>query len=182
MSLYLCEKYLKGLSGIEIGGSSHNSFPIDALNVDRYAEMDTVYKKAEVEAVGWAKPVDIVAPGDDLPIPHKSQDFVFASHVIEHFPDPIRALKEWNRVARDYIVLVVPHRDRTFDRERRLTPLWEIFERHMNGFESNEDKHWTVWNLQSFLDMCEFYRFDVIDYQDPDDKVGNGFSVVIKAK
>ncbi len=53
-------------------------------------------------------------------------DFVFASHVIEHFPDPIRALYEWVRVTRRYIVLVVPHRDRTFDADRPLTSVAEL--------------------------------------------------------
>jgi hypothetical protein len=59
------------------------------------------------------------------------------------------ALLEWARVARRYLFLVVPHRDRTFDRDRPLTPLDELIERHRSGFTSDEDKHWTVWNAET---------------------------------
>ena len=110
--------------------------------------MDTVYKKAERANWGRATPVDIVAPGHELPLADKSVDFVFASHVIEHVPDPIAALLEWKRVAREYLFLVVPHRDRTFDRDRPVTPVSELVERHEAGFESEEDRHWTVWTLR----------------------------------
>ena len=67
--------------------------------------MDTVFKQEEWDACGKKRPVDVVAPGDDLPFEDDSIDFVLASHVIEHFPDPIRALEEWVRVARRYVVV-----------------------------------------------------------------------------
>jgi SAM-dependent methyltransferase len=177
--LKLFHSYLDGLKGVEIGGAAHNDFKVDVLNVDRYAEMDTVYKDAERELWGRAKPVDIIAPGHELPLEDKSFDFVLASHVIEHIPDPIAALKEWARVARKYIVLVVPHRDRTFDRDRALTPLSELIERHESGFTSDEDRHWTVWTCETFLDLCEHIGFEVLEARDPDAKGGNGFALIL---
>jgi SAM-dependent methyltransferase len=123
--------------------------------------------------------VDIVAPGHELPLEDKSFDFVLASHVIEHIPDPIAALKEWARVARKYIVLVVPHRDRTFDRDRPLTPVSELIERHESGFTSDEDRHWTVWTCETFLDLCEHIGFEVLEARDPDAKGGNGFALIL---
>jgi SAM-dependent methyltransferase len=179
--LELFHSYLDGLKGIEIGAAAHNDFGIDALNVDRYAEMDTVYKDAERDLWGRAKPVDIVAPGHDLPLDDDSFDFVFASHVIEHIPDPIAALEEWRRVARKYVVLVVPHRDRTFDRDRPLTPLSELIERHESGFTSDEDRHWTVWTCETFLELCEHLGFEVLEARDPDVKTGNGFALILSA-
>jgi SAM-dependent methyltransferase len=174
--------YLAGLSGIEIGASAHNDFGLDAVNVDRFGELDTVYKKEERNLVGWARSVDLVAPGDDLPFADDAVDFVFASHVLEHFPDPIRALEEWRRVARTYVVAVVPHRDRTFDRDRELTPVDELLRRHEDGFDDPRDQHWTVWTLESFLDLCDRLGLAVVDSLDPDDKVGNGFIVVLDAR
>jgi SAM-dependent methyltransferase len=174
--------YLRGLKGIEIGAAAHNDFGIDALNVDRFGSMDTVYKRYEREMCGRAKPVDIVAPGHDLPLADKSVDFVFASHVIEHIPDPIGALLEWMRVARRYVLLIVPHRDRTFDFDRSLTPLSELIERHQAGFSSEEDRHWSVWTCESFLELCDHLGLEVIESRDPDRKAGNGFAVVLSAR
>lgn len=174
--------YLSGLQGIEIGAASHNRFYLDAINVDRYGGDDTVYKRAERRMAGRAVAVDVVAPGDELPFAEDSHDFVFASHVIEHFPDPIKALHEWVRVARKYVVVIVPHRDRTFDSERPLTSLEELLDRHRRGFTSDEDRHWSVWTCESFIAMCQAADLAVIDHQDPDDKVGNGFTVVIDAR
>jgi SAM-dependent methyltransferase len=174
-------RQLEGLRGIEIGASAQNDYGVDAINVDRYGSMDTKYKQEEWNVCGRKRPVDLVAPGDDLPFEDDFTDFVLASHVLEHFPDPIRALKEWIRVARDKVVVVVPHRDRTFDHDRELTPVDELVRRHETGFTSPKDEHWSVWTLESFVAMCERFGFRVIDSLDPDDKVGNGFIVAIDA-
>jgi ubiquinone/menaquinone biosynthesis C-methylase UbiE len=58
--------------------------------------------------------VDIVSPGDQLPLDDNSVDFVISSHVIEHFPDPIKALKEWYRVVKPggYLYIIAPRRIR----------------------------------------------------------------------
>ena len=176
----MVRSYLGGLKGIEIGGAAHNDFGIDALNVDRYDSMDTVYKQAEREVWGHAKPVDVVAPGHDLPLADKSFDFVFASHVIEHLPDPIAGLEEWTRVARRYVFLVVPHRDRTFDRDRPLTPVgssWSATRRlRLGGGPALERV-----DRETFVALCERIGVEVLETRDPDCKGGNGFAVVLSA-
>jgi SAM-dependent methyltransferase len=174
--------YLSDLQGIEIGASAHNDYGLDAINVDRYGELDTIYREEEWRLTGRRREVDVVAPGDRLPFEDDAVDFVFASHVLEHFPDPVRALKEWLRVARKYVVLVIPHRDRTFDRDRELTPVDELVRRHEEGFEDPRDLHWSVWTLESFLGLCDRLGFRVIDSLDPDDKFGDGFMVVLDAR
>lgn len=173
--------YLHGLKGVEIGAAAHNPFYLDAINVDRYAPDDTVYKQAERRVTGRIAHVDIVASGDDLPFRDDAVDFVFSSHVIEHIPDPIGALYEWVRVAKRYVVVVAPHYDRTFDAGRRLTTVPELLERHETRFTSSADMHWSVWSCESFLEMCVAAGLHVIDFQDPDDKVGNGFTIVLDA-
>jgi len=173
--------YLRDLKGIEIGASSHNSYYLDTLNVDRWGETDTPYKRMERRIALRAAKVDVVAPGDDLPFEDDSHDFVFSSHVLEHIPEPIRALVEWQRVARRYVVAVVPHQQRTFDVDRPLSTVDELLERHRSGFTSEEDLHWSVWTCESFLEMCDAIGLRVVDSLDPDDKIGNGFAVVIDA-
>ncbi len=174
-------RYLGGLKGIEVGASAHNNYHLDALNVDRWGESDTIYKKEERRLALHTAKVDVVAPGDDLPFEDDSFDFVFSSHVIEHFPDPIRALMEWRRVARRYVVAVVPHRDRTFDADRPLSTVEELVERNTTDVRSDEDRHWSVWTRESFVEMCDEIGLRVVDSLDPDDKIGNGFAVVIDA-
>jgi SAM-dependent methyltransferase len=173
--------YLRGLSGIEIGASAHNNYRLNALNVDKWGDTDTIYKREERKLVLHAAKVDIVAPGDELPFEDDSHDFVFSSHVLEHFPDPIRTLLEWQRVARRYVVAVIPHKERTFDADRPLSTVDELLERHRSGFASEEDRHWSVWTCESFLELCDAIGLRVVDSLDPDDKVGNGFAVVIDA-
>jgi hypothetical protein len=41
--------------------------------------------------------------------------------------------------------------------------------------------HWTVWTRESFIEMCDKAGFKVVDSLDPDDKVENGFIVVLGA-
>jgi hypothetical protein len=52
-------------------------------------------------------------------------DAVLASHVLEHIADPIGALCEWQRVVRPrgHVLLVMPHREGTFDHARPVTQL-----------------------------------------------------------
>ena len=174
------DAYLQGLDGIEIGASAANDFRLRTVNVDK-AE-NQIYREEQLKLCGRVTPVDVVVPADDvLPFDDGSYDFVLASHVIEHMPDPVATLRDWARIARRYVFLVVPHRDRTFDRSRPLTTVDELLDRHSHGFRSGEDRHWSVWTAESFLELCRAIGLSVLEYQDPDDKIGNGFAVLIDA-
>ncbi len=179
----LANKYLKGLRGIEIGGSSHNDFNLNTLNID-YTNCETGYSKSSQNDFGL-KPmkVDIVASGDNLPFKDNVWDFVINSHVIEHFFDPIKAIQEWVRVIKPggYLFMIVPHKERTGDKTRDRTTLKELIIRHA-GITKNPkiDAHHSVWITQDFLELCRYMNLNVVEYQDIDDKVGNGFTVVIQ--
>jgi hypothetical protein len=62
-----------------------------------------------------------------------------------------------------------------------VTPLDALVQRHADGLRSREDRHWTVWTGESFLALCAHLDLPVLDYQDPDDKQGNGFAAVLGA-
>jgi SAM-dependent methyltransferase len=108
--------YCRG-KGIEIG--AHN-LPIAALApiyVDRCRE----YAHAPTLA-------DLVADAASLPFGDATLDYVAASHVIEHMPRTLAALREWHRVIKDggYLYLVVPDRRKTFDRDRVPTSVEHV--------------------------------------------------------
>lgn len=182
----LAHKLLDGLQGIEIGGSAHNPFGLKTRNVDFTNRMDTVFKQAERDMCGDALPVDIVAPGDNLPLEDSSVDFVISSHVIEHFPDPIKALKEWHRVVRPggFIFVVAPNKNRIFDKDRDRTTLAELIERHATGkCPYNPDaEHCSFWITEDFVELVNWLKWPIVAVQDVDDKVGNGFTVVIQVE
>lgn len=178
--------------GLEIGGAAHNPFDLDSLNVDYTDSMTTVFKLYEISECGRALPVDIVAAGDDLPVPDESQDFVVSSHVFEHFNNPVKALLEWDRVVRPggVIFMIVPHKERTFDAHLPRTKLEHLIaDYETNCCEPHADPqggHDHVWITEDGVELVEWMRerfglrWQLAEVQDRDDKVGNGFTIVIR--
>lgn len=178
----LAHRYLDGLKGLEVGGSYHNPFGLDTKNVD-YTE-ENYYKGLERKFTGKTLPVDIIAPGDAIPLPDYSQDFIISAHVIEHFPDPIKALKEWYRLIRPggYIFMIVPHKERTFDKDEPRTTLQELIDRHEGKIVArpNKNDHYSVWITEDMVELVKYFGWNLVEAQDVDDKVGNGFTIVIR--
>lgn len=181
----LAHDYLDGLAGIEIGGASHNAFGLNTINVDRHAvgtPEHEPYAAEQMRLCGEIMPVDVVAAGDCLPFADKSYDFVISSHVLEHFFDPLAALKEWARVARKYIFIIVPFRDALeSDRDKPITPLSELIQRNVGTIpDPGTDEHHTRWEVETFIEMINYLKLPIVRIQCGDDKVGNGFAVVLK--
>src|ERR1700693_852391 len=177
----LAHQLLDGLEGLEIGGSAHNSFGLKTRNVDFTPEL-TPFKQEEIKLCGTSLPVDIVSPGDQLPLEDNSVDFVVSSHVIEHFPDPIKALREWYGVVKPggYLYIIAPHKERTFDKERPRSTLAELIERHETGkVPETLNDHCSVWISEDFVELVGWLGWNILHVQDIDDKVGNGFTIVI---
>lgn len=178
----LADYYLKGKRGIEIGGSYHNRFNLNTLNIN-YTDEITNFTEEELSRSQKILKVDIVAPGDDLPFKDNVWDFVINSHVLEHFYDPVKAINEWMRVIKPggYLFMIIPHKERTFDKNRERTTLNELIERHNNPkANSKANVHYSVWITEDVLELCKYLNLNVIDYQDKDDKVGNGFTIVVQ--
>jgi SAM-dependent methyltransferase len=179
----LAHQLLDGLKGLSVGDSAHNDWGLDTVNVDYTDDMTTVYKLEEIRLCGEARAVDIVAPGDNIPVADKSFDFVINSHVIEHFFDPIKAIKEWLRVARRYVFIICPLPTALeSDREKEITPLQELIDRHEGKIPAPEvdtHEHYTRWGPQDFANMCMAYGWEICAVEPVDRKVGNGFTIVI---
>jgi SAM-dependent methyltransferase len=183
----LAHQLLDGLHGVEIGGSAHNPFGIaGCINVDYTDDMTTEFKLAEMELCGEALPVDIVAPAWALPILDSTLDFVLSSHVLEHCWDVIGTLKEWVRVLKPggLIFMVLPHRDRTFDRDRETTSWNELCLRHSGRIKAPEvdlHSHCSVWVTQQWEHApWVVSEIELIHLEGVDDKCGNGFTVVLR--
>ncbi len=178
-------KYCKGL-GVEIGGAAHQDYGIKAINIDRvdHTSEDDVYAKAQIQLAGHVKKVDIIANGDNIPLNDNSVNFVFSSHVIEHFYDPVSAINEWLRIIKPngYIVMVVPHKERTFDSKKPCTTLEEFKTRHSNYDKNIEypDDHYSIWTTETFLDFAKNFNYNVIYYVDEVNPQRNSFGIVIK--
>ncbi|MDP9128260.1 MAG: class I SAM-dependent methyltransferase, partial [Pseudomonadota bacterium] len=145
----LAHQYLDGLRGLEIGASAFNPFGLDTLNLN-CDPADYNFGKYEQELVGQSVAVGLMALGDQLPFADGQWDFVLTSHVLEHFLDPIKALNEWYRVIKPggYLFLIVPHKDRTFDKHRSRTTLDELLARHAaHVVNTPSEHHLCVWIL-----------------------------------
>jgi hypothetical protein len=177
----LAHKYLDGLIGIEIGASCHNPFNLKTINVDK--ESNTFYESEQLSMCNSVAKVDVtIKDATILPFENKSYDFIINSHVIEHIYRPDLAIIEWCRVAKKYIFLIIPHKERTFDKDKLETEPLTIFERE--NLIEYQDQHYNIWTPKSFLNFVKYLEkyVQVIEVQEIDDKVGNGFTVVLKIK
>ncbi|KAL3088406.1 hypothetical protein niasHS_008361 [Heterodera schachtii] len=181
----LAHRLLDGKFGIEIGASSHNPFGLDTLNVDYTDDPTAFFQQDQIKNSGNPAKVHIIAPGDKLPFANDSVDFVINAHVLEHIFDPIKAIKEWLRVVKPggFVYMDIPHKERTFDQGRNRTALSELLERHSrptNATANAAHAHVSFWITEDLLELCRHFNWTVAEWRDIDDKVGNGFTIVLK--
>lgn len=175
---------LDGLHGIEIGASAHNGYHIPGcVYVDYTDDQTTTFKLAELEMCGETQRVDVVAPAWDLPFDSSSLEYVLSSHVIEHCWDVIGTIEEWLRVLKPggLIYMDIPHKERTFDSPRERTPVAELIARHAGPpLEVDDHGHHSVWVTEDWAELCPKMGWPLEHLWDTDDKVGIGFTVVLR--
>ena len=147
-------RFLQG-KGIEIGGA-HLPIPVDTRccqiqYVDRMNAADIAALFPELEGYSIVE-TDVLCD-----VQHKglgifgdeTLDFVIASHLIEHLPNPLGFLKECQRVLRigGVLYLVVPDKNFTFDRAREVTPLAHLVEDFKQGAREVDECHLEDWLL-----------------------------------
>ena len=116
--------------GIEIG-ALWRKFPVDShatvYYVDRLQNDDLRDHYTEINNVVLP---DVVADAMQLPFPSRSLDFIIASHVLEHLPFPLAALRHWYDVLRPggVLLLKIPDKRYTFDVRRQRTPLQHLID------------------------------------------------------
>ncbi len=180
----MCRASIKGKTGIEIGGpskifSNRGRIPVygSAAGIDgaNYAAStvwaDSLGEDRPYEVGGRRTGRQYVREGTDLHgIESGAYDFVLSSHAIEHIANPLGALGEWQRVLRGggTLVLVIPHKDATFDHRRPVTPL-EHLERDLAANMGEDDlthlpeilelhdrtRDWGAGDAEEFRRRCE---------------------------
>jgi len=82
-------------------------------------------------------------------------DFVLSSHVLEHTANPILALSEWIRLLKDQgtLVLLLPHKDKTFDHRRPVTTMEHLIADYKSGMAEDDLTH-----MQEILALHDLER------------------------
>lgn len=101
-------------------------------------------------------------------IANNSLDFVIACHVIEHVRNPLLAIeKVWNKLkSGSKFVLVIPHRNLTFDSKRSITPLEHIIEDYSNFVVERDILHYVDFFTNAFP-VNNLYHVILESYENP---------------
>lgn len=157
-SFQSCEQLLADKCGIEIGGpsrafSARGCFPVypivgslDNCNFSAATVWEgsiregTTFKFDRNRPVGLQHIVEATAMER---FASASYDFVLASHVLEHIANPILALSEWKRLLKDrgILVLLLPHKGKTFDHRRPVTTLEHLIADFKAGVTEDDLTH-----------------------------------------
>lgn len=182
--------------GIEIGAAAHNPFGLRTRNVGLH---EPFYEQAQFEMCGEVAAIDIGASAESIPLADASQDFVVSSHVVEHLPDTVRALIEWNRLLKPGGICFIVHPLRTAlagDERRPLTTIAHYLEDHerahdrdthpLDGVVGGVGGHYHVASAESFSEFVDVLNarsllsWERVAMEPIDSKVGNGFTLVYR--
>jgi SAM-dependent methyltransferase len=137
---------LHGMKALEIGGPSDLFGFAGALPIYSCLEsVDNINYAAHTlwnsDAVKFRR--TLVCEGTELRVDDATYDCVIASHCLEHIADPIKALLEWKRVVRKrgLLLLILPHRDFTFDWRRPITTIEHLREDFQNETPETDLSH-----------------------------------------
>jgi hypothetical protein len=160
--------YLRGKSGVEIGGPSTIFRKGSSLSM--HEEIGTLASCDFAKSTVWAKYKrefifssrkppgrTIFCEGSALvEVPESTYDGLLSLHNLERFANPVRALIEWKTVLtpNGAIVPIVPFYRATFDHRRQPTSVDHMFDDFKRGIEENNlthlpetlEKHDLRWN------------------------------------
>lgn len=152
----LVEDAISNGEGLEVGGPSPIFAPdgplpiyalarrIDALNYAAATFWSTFtehgYQPAPALEIGRQYALDSDRLGD---LPQARYDFLAASHVLEHVANPIKTLIQWVDCVRagGSVILVVPSKARTYDRDRPDTSLDHLIQDYLDDVGEDDRTH-----------------------------------------
>lgn len=144
----LATRFLRG-RGVEIGAAQRpievNPAYCSVIYLDRLSASQLRKRFPEIGDEEITSPdiiCDIAATGLSC-LQDGKLDFVIASHLLEHLPDPLGFLLDCHRVLREsgVLLLIVPDKNYTFDRDREITPLSHIIDDFKNNTRTIDEEH-----------------------------------------
>ena len=164
--------YIKG-NGIEIGAYT-NPLRVNAnvTYIDTMTGEERFKNNPHLTEGTNFVTVDIIDNGETLSkVATNTQDFVITSHVIEHFKNPLKALKAWDRVLKTdgIIYLTIPDMRYTFDKDRDET----LYQHIQNDYNFDKPKveneslevHEHCWKQSGMINMLYnfllVYNYDI---------------------
>lgn len=156
--LSLCRQHVRGRAGIEIGGpssvfSSRGILPLyeeagslDNCNFATTTRWEGAISEGRNYRFSTRRPPgsQYVAEGTNLwSIADESYQFLLSSHVLEHSANAIQALSEWIRIVKvgGTLILLIPHKDGTFDHRRPVTPLEHFVDDYAGCVQEDDLTH-----------------------------------------
>lgn len=156
--LELCRQLVRSRNGIEVGGPSGVFAPrgvlplygdvgaLDNCNFSSKTTWEGSISEGQTFRFSANRPAgtQYVAETTNLQrIASDSYDFLLSSHVLEHSANAIQALSEWLRVVKagGALVLLIPHKDGTFDHRRPVTRLEHLVADHAAGMKEDDLTH-----------------------------------------
>ena len=155
-------KIVYNKNGVEIGGISPSGNLIYTLtkNLDNiiYSEDKILIKKNKKKYHYHPGKVGKVIINDATnlqSVKNNTYDYLYASHVLEHIANPIKALEEWLRIIQPntYLILILPEKSKTFDHFRSISSFETILNQYKNNV--NEDDLSTLPEILQHHDVSK---------------------------
>ena len=163
------ERYIIGKSIIDVGVG----------RLDTHDGADPICLHAEMHDKDICDATTMEAYADE------SFDTVYASHILEHLTDPIKAIENWLRICKPNgtVIISIPHRD-LYERKKELPSKWNADHKYFYLPYQSEPPH--TFSVDSILTpFFEYYNYEinVIDtstnHDKPDEHANGEFSIEI---
>lgn len=156
--LSLCRQLVQSRDGIEIGGPSgvfsasgilplyENVGSLDNCNFAANTKWEGAISEGKTFRFSKDRPAgtQFVAETMNLQrIKDESYNFLLSSHVLEHSANAIQSLSEWFRIIKvnGSLILLLPHKDGTFDHLRPVTQLSHFIDDYAAGTMEDDLTH-----------------------------------------
>lgn len=129
----LIERFAPEGFGLEIGVGARTVCP-----VPRTVLSDGYHSHGVQDSIA-----QVFFRADQIPYADQTFSFVLSEHTLEHITNPIKSLKEWQRVLKPKgkVFLVLPHHERGQDCYRQRTTLQHLIEDYENNVPDDDRTH-----------------------------------------